>query len=256
MIELKGGYRTSDPKLDRVPQLDERSREFPIRTLLPPTEEMRSRLWTVRWALDQGEEGACTNFALAHNRVGTPRPRQLWLDLGTMQQRLAHTPEDAEALAFKLYDRSRELDEWPGEDYDGTSALGACKAWKEATLLDEYRWGFGIDDAIRTLASYGPVCFATDWLDSMFEPDNLGMLDVSGGVAGGHMYAMVGVSLRPNLSSTWRATGERDPLLLGWQSWGADWGPKGALFAMRAADADKLLKGVETPGECVVPIDR
>lgn len=246
-VELKGDYRTKDPRLDRIPFLDERSLDFPARAVLRRVVKRQSRLWPVRWALDQRNEGACTNFALAHNRIGRPKPR-----------RVAATVPDAEALARKLYRRSQQLDEWPGEEptYSGTSALAACKAWQEAKLLDEYRWCFGIDDVIDTLASYGPVCFATEWTPEMFEPGRYGLLEVGDSVAGGHMYAMIGVVLQPQRSSTWRPTGEREPLLLGWQSWGATWGPKGALFAMRATDAERLLKGIESPGECVVPVDR
>lgn len=246
-VTLKGGYQTTDPRLDRLPYLDERSRGFPIRALLPETVRLRSRLWTVRWALDQGREGACTNFALAHNRVGRPRPR-----------RIAKTPAEAEALARRLYRRSQQLDEWPGEEpaYSGTSALAACKAWQEEGLLEEYRWAFGIDDTLATLSEHGAVCVATEWLDGMWRPDGNGLLRAQGSVAGGHMYSLIGCVMRPQRSSRWKKTGERDPLVLGWQSWGDDWGPLGALFAMPAADMEGLLKGINWPGECVVPLDR
>lgn len=244
-ITLKGGYAATDPRLDRLPYLDPRSRAFPIRALLPDTVALRSRTWPVRWGLDQSREGACTSFALAHNRVGRPRPKKI-----------AATPAEAEALARRLYRRSQQIDEWPGESYEGTSALAACKAWQEAGLLAEYRWAFGIDDLIATLSTHGPVCAATEWLDGMFAPDSRGLLEVDGSIAGGHMYALHGVALRPHRSRLWKATGEREPLVLGWQSWGDDWGPLGALFAVRAADMERLLKGIRWPGECVVPLDR
>lgn len=268
MAPLKGGYAADDPRLDRLPELDEASRGFPVSALLATT-ELRARIWKVRWALDQGREGACTNFAIAHNRIGRPRPRSLpevalredgGLPLAPAfnPARRVNKPSEAEALARVLYRRSQQLDEWPGEEpaYSGTSALAACKAWREAGLLDEYRWGFGIDDALATLANLGALCFATEWLDGMFEPRPDGLLEVTGSVAGGHMYSMIGVVPNPQRSPRWRRTGEREPLLLGWQSWGDDWGPLGALFAMRAADAERLLKGVRWPGECVVPLDR
>lgn len=243
MIELKGGHTTTDPRLDRIPQFDERSRGYGVRELLPEKVMLRSHTWPVRWRLDQGQQGACTNFGLAHNRVGRPKPRKI-----------AATVADAEALAFRLYHRSQQLDEWPGEEptYSGTSLLAACKAWQEADLLDEYRWAFGIDDVFATLATLGPVVFATDWLDGMFDPDSGGMLHVEGAVAGGHAYDVIGIVTHPARSSVWSISGEADPILIMLNSWGASWGRSG-LAGMRAADAERLLKA---GGECVVPLDR
>jgi hypothetical protein len=269
-VILKDGSQTLDRRLDRIAQLDERSRAFAIRGLLPAAEPLKSSLWRPRFALDQGRQGACTNYGLGHNRSTSPRPRRLpvippetdpdavagMLHAGGL--RYAKTAPEADPLLKRLYIRSQRLDEWPGEEpaYSGTSLLAACKAWQEAGLLGEYRWAFGIDDAIATLSHIGSVVFASDWLDGMFETRPDALLEVQGAVAGGHAYAMVGVVLHPQRSRVWRATGEREPLLLGWQSWGESWGPKGPLFAMRAADAEKLLRGISSPGECAVPLDR
>lgn len=69
--------------------------------------------------LDQGREGACTGFALGavinyllHGR-GLINPRQ--------QARFV-SPR-------MLYELARKYDEWPGEDYEGSSARGAMQAW-------------------------------------------------------------------------------------------------------------------------------
>lgn len=75
--------------------------------------------------LDQGQEGACTGFALAavvnfllHNQ-GQPRrvsPRM-------------------------LYEMARRYDEWPGEWYEGSSARGAMKGWLRHGACQRGLWG-------------------------------------------------------------------------------------------------------------------
>jgi hypothetical protein len=258
VIELRDGSRTSDPRLDRLVELDHRSRKFRAVSLVPAGAAPVTKQWDLRWLLDQGQEGACTNFGLAHNRLGSPKPKKL-----------GSTCAKVEDLAFRYYNRSKQLDQWSGEDYSGTSLLAACKAWREAKLLGEYRWCFGIDDLILTLGHVGPVVLATDWLDSMFDPGPDGHVDTSGNVAGGHAYNAVGVILHPE-RSTWRTTGVRgEPLIIGPNSWGPRrsphepqqvpreqaWGRNG-WWAMSASQVEKLLKGVESKGEACIPLDR
>lgn len=74
--------------------------------------------------LDQGQEGACTGFALAAvvnfllRQRGSPRkvsPRM-------------------------LYELARRYDEWPGENYAGSSARGAMKAWERHGVCTRHEW--------------------------------------------------------------------------------------------------------------------
>lgn len=254
-IELRGGYTTTDPRLDRLPQFDERSRGYRAVELVPSqlANTPISRTWGLRWLLDQLKEGACTNFALAHDRLCAPRPRRLGGDL-----------VEVEDLARRLYHRSKQLDEWPGENYDGTSLLAAAKAWREAGLLGEFRWTFGIDELILTLGHVGPLVLATDWLQGMFDVGPDGLLDVTGAVAGGHCYLAAGVILHPESHSSWRATGVKgEPLIVGPNSWGPHrsphepatgepWGRNG-WWAMRASDLERLLLA---NGESLLALDK
>lgn len=275
-ILLRGGFITTDPRLDRLPHFDDRSRDFPIRALIAPDLAPATKVWDLSWLLDQGQEGACTNFALAHNRLGSPQPKRLrpiaasdpgrgaaqFAALANFVTRVA----DAERVAKRLYGRSKELDPFPGEDYDGTTVLAACKAWREAGLLGSYRWSFGIDDLILALGHVGPAVLGTVWLDSMMNPGPTGLLDVTGREAGGHAYDALGVILQPEKSSRWSRTGVRgEPLIVGPNSWGPSrspreparvgarpWGNDG-FWAMRASDVETLLR---RKGEAVVPLDR
>ena len=74
--------------------------------------------------LDQGREGACTGFALAAV-VNFLRARQ--------QQAALVSPR-------MLYELARRYDEWPGEDYDGSSARGAIKGWVKHGVCMRASW--------------------------------------------------------------------------------------------------------------------
>lgn len=263
-IQLRGGFETRDPRLDRLPEFDERSREYGIRSLVKPT-FTAGKVWTLAYLLDQrptsGYDGSgCTNFAMAHNRLSSPRPRKV------ADSRVA----GIEAFARERYGRSKVLDQWPGEAYEGTSVLAACKAWKERGLLGEYRWAFGIDDLLAAIVHVGPAEIGSDWTDAMMEPGPGGLIVPEGSIAGGHAYNANGVILRPERSSRWKATGVRnEPLIVGPQSWGqhrgpregrvadgsSNWGNDG-WWAMKASDVEKLLKGIEQMGEAAIPLDR
>ena len=70
--------------------------------------------------LDQGKEGACTGYGLAAviNYL-------LWtraLEAGTTRRFQSVSPH-------MLYDLARFYDEWPGQDYEGSSCRGAMKGW-------------------------------------------------------------------------------------------------------------------------------
>jgi Papain family cysteine protease len=66
--------------------------------------------------LDQGEEGACTGFGLATMVHYLLRKRRVVRDAVPVSP-------------WMLYEMARRYDEWPGEDYEGSSARGAMKGW-------------------------------------------------------------------------------------------------------------------------------
>jgi hypothetical protein len=74
--------------------------------------------------LDQGREGACTGFALAAVVNFLLRQRG--------SQRLV-SPR-------MLYELARRYDEWPGENYVGSSARGAMKAWERHGVCTRHEW--------------------------------------------------------------------------------------------------------------------
>ncbi|MFD2938224.1 C1 family peptidase [Spirosoma flavum] len=74
--------------------------------------------------LDQGQEGACTGFGLATVANYLLRRRKIVPDLNQVSPRM-------------LYEMAKRYDEWPGENYDGSSARGAMKGWHKHGVCGE-----------------------------------------------------------------------------------------------------------------------
>lgn len=235
-IQLRGGHETTDARLDRVPQFDERSRQFAVSDDPRFSTALVSKTWPLSVRLNQQREGACPGFSRAHDLAAYPAPAKNITD----------------DFARQLYYEARRNDEWPGEDYEGSSVLGAVKAAVKLGFVGEYRWQFSIDDVLGALCHIGPVVFGTTWLDGMFEPAPNGLLAVSGPAAGGHAYAGRSVLLpkynRVVLVRRWPGQPERrvripttEPLIGIPNSWGVEWGVYGEAF-MKASDMESLLK--------------
>lgn len=77
--------------------------------------------------LDQGNEGACTGFGLAAaiNLLNRTRRDQPSLSSPRM-----------------LYEMAKKHDEWPGEDYAGSSCRGAIRGWKNMGVCSSKEWPF------------------------------------------------------------------------------------------------------------------
>lgn len=225
LMKLKGGFTTTDPRLDRLPEWDERNALWPIRELVG-WPEVTPRLWRLDARFNQLDRGACVPHGWAH-------------ELNAAPVRTAVTQGDI----WKWYDRCRQIDEWPGEDYEGTSVLAGAKVMKEIGHIEEYRWALRIEDVMATLSTLGPVVIGVNWYDTMFRTDADGWLNVGGKVAGGHCVCLRGIQRTKN--GLWYVVGR--------QSWGKDWGKRGD-FRLSVADLDRLV--FQENGEACVPVIR
>lgn len=222
--------------LDRIPEFDERSRNFQIRTLLDSVgiRSPLTKVWKTGPTLDQGSEGACVGFGHTHFLAAEPTP---------------NTGLD-NTFAIKLYKEAQKLDEWPGEDYSGTSVLAGAKASQKLGYTNGYRWtgagsGRVIDDILDTISWVCPVIFGWNWARSMFNPRPSGLMEVDlTDIAGGHCLAGVGILLNHILPGETKA---RD-LVVCQNSWGPSWG-KGGLCYFDAADVERIM---EMQGEGLV----
>jgi hypothetical protein len=208
---------------DRLVNFDERSREYPIRTMIRSLAKPRSYTWRCNVYLDQGNEGKCAGYAVSHEAAARP----------------CEVKNVTNKVADAIYARAQKIDEWPGEAYSGTSVLAAMKAGQERGWYESYRWAFGLDDVVLTVGFKGPCVLGTKWYEGMSNPDKDGIVKPTGRVSGGHAYIIRGVNVKARLFRIRN-------------SWGKAWGADGDCF-ISFADMDKLLK---EDGEACVPIIR
>ena len=77
--------------------------------------------------LDQGTEGACTGFGLATMVHYLMRKRKVVPDTTTISPHM-------------LYQLAKRYDEWPGDNYEGSSARGAMKGWHKHGVCADSIW--------------------------------------------------------------------------------------------------------------------
>jgi C1A family cysteine protease len=174
---------------------------------------IRKKFWATNYAFDQGETSACVGYSGA-----------AFLDSAPVRNRM----EDAPFKPFDLYVLAKRFDEWPGEDYEGTSIRGLCKALKAAGIIAKYEWAFDTRSITRWLLTDGPVIVGTVWSDEMFETDKKGFIHPGVGASnphsGGHAYLLKGVDLDKKCPD---GTKGAYKIL---NSWGKSWGTNGTAW--------------------------
>jgi hypothetical protein len=137
--QLKTSKRTVtlDARPDRT-DLRDRIYQPPLVSLppaYPPDKWLKTYLPKYRKAgliLDQGKEGACTGFGLA----------AVINYLLFRQSVKAKAAPPARVSTRMLYHLARRYDEWPGEDYEGSSCRGAMKGWFHHGICADELWPY------------------------------------------------------------------------------------------------------------------
>lgn len=226
----------------RFVEHDPRSRAFPVRTALAAVPvERKPTVWALPrtfadgpFPLNQGGEGACTGYGLAHE-----------LAAGPVVARGVNA-----AYAERRYQRARQVDAADGHRFpDGATTLAAVKAAKADGLITGYRWAFGIGDVVDTLCTFGPVCLGLSWYDGMYATRPDGLVVRSGPLVGGHFITAIGYDIHPTAG----------PCVLWLNTWGSSYGvgdgrvgvDGGVGWVPVATLADLLADD----GEAVVPAD-
>lgn len=134
-FRLPGGLVALDARPDR---LDLRDRAYlPGVSSLPPehpphddVQRLLPEYLKHDLVLNQGSEGACTGFGLAGvvNYLSWMRTR-----------------ESVVVSPRMLYHLARFYDEWPGEDYSGSSCRGALKGWHKHGVCARRLWPYTVD---------------------------------------------------------------------------------------------------------------
>lgn len=228
-IKLKHGT-TEDIRLDRLVQFDERSRLFPIKSILEH-KKLRSYTWRCNQQFDQGKQGACVSYAMAHELAARPAEVVGMNDKWMVQN---------------VYWEAQKIDPWeggayPGSNpfYEGTSVLAGVKILHQKKFFKEYRWAFGLNDVLLGLGYNGPAVLGLNWYEGMFNTNNDGYIKPSGELAGGHAIMARSVDLKNNR-------------VMLRNSWGSGWGINGDCF-ISFDDLDTLL---HQQGEAVFFVGR
>lgn len=181
--------------------------------------------------LDQGKEGACTGFGLtAVINLLNAKKRNL----------------EFKASPRMLYEMAKKHDEWPGEDYAGSSCRGAIRGWKNMGVCSEKDWPYDtrnpghltiyrayaarsntlgayyrlmpeINDYHAALNEVGAVYVSATVHSGWFNPkakktNELALIQPGRVSEGGHAFAIVGYNTEGFIVQN---------------SWGRRWGSKG-----------------------------
>jgi len=205
----------NDALLGRLHSVDVRDLNFLIKDKLPMTSpSITSRYWQDDiWSGNQGRTPMCVGYAWAHFIEDGP---------------ITHNGVHPVVSPITIYREAQKIDEWPGENYAGTSVRAGAKYLKNTNKISTYLWAYDINTLINTVLNVGPVVVGTNWYMGMFYPDRNGLIKISGQIAGGHAYIINGVD---TIKKQFRIK----------NSWGSGWGNQGRAF-ISFTDMTRLIK--------------
>lgn len=230
-------------RFDVQPSHPAAAENYPVSAVLPQPVGPRRKVWRRSLILNQGQEGACVGHGTTAELTGSPAR----VNFAHARKMPSDAPHQQQPFAFYLYEQAKKVDEYPGEDYDGTSinaAMQLCKAWG---FYDAYRWAHTRQDFTQSLMLLGPVVIAIPWHEGMYEAPG-GELTVSGKLVGYHCLVVNGYD--PALSVNGEPVREMVRIQ---NSWGYDWGNQGCAW-MHLDDLWPLLSG--EGGEMCIPQGR
>lgn len=209
---------TPEHGLGRLHIPDERDANFPM-SAPEPTRTFRN--WMVPGGIsDQGRTSQCVSYACEALLRALPVVN-------------AHRKDLAIDKA-ELYFEAQKVDQWPGENYDGTSVRAGFKVLTQRGFIGRYTWAWDSGAIARHVLEVGPVVVGTVWTRDMFRPDSHGYIWPTGSAVGGHAYLITACNMRrKNPDKTEGAFRLQN-------SWGKDWGQGGRAW-LTLGSMDKLI---------------
>jgi hypothetical protein len=123
-----------------------------------------------------------------------------------------------------LYGECQKVDEWPGEDYEGTSVRALFKVLQGKGYVEKYGWAFDVGTVADWIIQKGPIVLGTDWFSGMMDTDEQGFIHASGYAVGGHAYLAKGVNRKKVCpDGTLGAVRLINSWGLGWGQYGYAW---------------------------------
>ena len=178
-----------------------------------PKPNLTSKYWDENgWWGNQGNKPHCVGFSWAH-----------WIEDGPV----GHGGVAPIVSPVLIYNESQKIDEWPGENYAGTSVRAGAKYLKTRNVINSYYWAYDLNTLVDSVLKLGPVVVGTYWYNGMFYPDSNGIIKISGGIVGGHAYVINGVDISKKLFRIKN-------------SWGRNWGKQGQAF-ISFSDMTRLI---------------
>lgn len=220
-------------KFDWKARFDNRSKKYPIRGMLWANPRRVDKVWEIGPILDQGREGACVGFGWTAQTLAEP--------FSTPPEKL--NPRDPEKFALHVYRWAQKIDEWPGENYEGTSVLAGARVLHKLKFISSYSWAFSVDEVIDGILTKGPVVLGIPWYDGMYSAPG-GVVTVKGPKVGGHCILAIGYKVSSPLFNG-------RPSVVLQNSWGPAWGINGVA----EIDVEQLRSLLSQSGEACLPLD-
>lgn len=232
-------------KLGRVHIIDERDKNYPLSSALPPARVAglgHRYWWDSAWWGDQGQFPHCVAYSWMHFIEDGPTTH-FYETRDFDPSYLNESRADKHQPLFNpvtIYNEAQKIDAWPGEDYAGTSVRAGAEILRKLGVIAEYRWASSVDEVVSALLNLGPVVVGTWWYSDMFSPNaKTGLITATGSKAGGHAYILNGVNVKKKLIRIKN-------------SWGRAWGKKGHAYI----SFDDLGKLLNDQGEACVAFEK
>ena len=211
--------------LGRLLAEDQNDTKHLMASHVPSVSDRIWRYWFGKEWYDQGGTSQCVVHAWEHYSSGNPHSHRA-------------LPKPVTGNLTEAYGWCQRNDEWPGEDYDGTSVRAGAKYLQSRGLISEYTWAWELDPIVYAILEVGPVVVGTNWYESMFWPDSRGNVTLSGNVVGGHAWLVDGINTERRM---FRAK----------NSWGRQWGFNGFFYL----PFDVMQRLIREDGEACLAVE-
>jgi hypothetical protein len=218
-----------EEKFGRIYSFDARDNKYLIASspFYSTSKTKRIQYWDdEQWWGDQGRTSECVAYSWIH-----------WLEDGPVYQPASPQPILNPNTVYKA---AQKIDEWPGENYNGTSIRAGAKILQQEGFIQNYYWTRDVNVLANTILNTGPVVVGTYWYSNMMRPNlRTGLMSATGRILGAHAYVINGVDLNRRLFRIKN-------------SWGRKWGLNGRAF-ISFTDMSRLMR---MQGEVCLAIEK